>query len=131
MALQGWREVLGKLNHLPSRKPPGRLALGDLRRLGQERAVKIKSLEEIVEDVVDYATLLGRRSTARRLQEATKAAKVMLDFDVMLHEVLKQHPREEGLREAGVTETWLEEHQESCWELGQRLEGVGEQVMRS
>ena len=131
LALQGWREVLGKLNNLPSRKPPGRLPLGELKRLGQEREAKVKILMDVVEDLCEYAPLLGRRSTARRLGEVIKAARVVLDFNVMMNEVLKQHSLEDGLREAELTETWLAEHQELCWEMGQRLEGVVEQVMRS
>ena len=130
MALQGWREGLGKLTNLPSRKPPGRLILGDLRRLRQERETKVRGFREKFDELIDYAPLIGRRSMVSRVQEVTEAARVMLDFDVMLHEALKLHSKENELDGIGLDKDWLKVHQDSCWELGKELEEVARQALR-
>ena len=92
----------------PRRKPPGRLKLEDLKRLKKEWQKKFEDLGVMEDELVDYGPLLGRRSLTEKLERLRGQATHVLDFEIMLIEVLLLYS--DGLsigKLVGLEENWL------------------------
>ena len=86
--LASWQGELEQLMDLPRRKPPGKLKFSDVERLAKERHAKREHFLDMEDELAGEAPMLSRVILTRRLMAVTGLAAVVVDFSVMLREVL-------------------------------------------
>ena len=130
MSKQGWLEVLGKTRHPPSGLPLERPCMGDLLRLGRTRSEAHKALEKMVEELLDEAPLLGRRSLAQRITEVTQQARECISLDIELYRGLASY-KSDLSTVLQLPSNWWEKAREEYWGVDERLEELVGLAMRA
>ena len=103
-----------------------------LKRLKKEWQKKFEDLGVMVDELVDYGPLLGRRSLAGKLERLRGQATHVLDFEIMLIEVLLLYADGLSLKKlVGLEENWLSITRAKYLAMDKELDEVVRQAMQA
>ena len=123
--MEVWKTTAGHLACLPRRKVPGSLSFRDLVRLSVDLTKHDKELVKMEAELYEYAPLLAKRSLATKLVGVAEQARNVVDFSVMLREVLETYGDPGSVVGAlGLDRDWLAKAQEKHREMDVRLQEV-------
>ena len=131
VALADWQRKLEQLKDLPSRTPPGKLSVANVRRLAEEKHAHRERFLDVEDELGSEAPMLTRGVVSQRLADVTKMAAIVVDFSVMLREALALYGERSGkvAEQAGIPEDWHERDQEDYNAIHKRWEVLARAAM--
>ena len=129
-AFSDWKKALADLLDLPRRNPPGKLSLSNLERLVKERYIHHELLLEQGWRLTHPTQLPEVETVLDQMSEILERTTKVVDFLVMLKEVLELYVDGEGIRVAiGICSNWLKEAQDSYRDMDRELEVLAEDIL--
>ena len=130
LALEGCLEMLSKNLHPPHEVPSERVCMGDLLRLGRERSIKREALQVAVDELVERASLIGKRSMAEKINHVSSLVGEAGALDWRLHWSLSSY-KNDLTHVLQLPGEWFTLARDGYVRLGQEMEELVGRALRS